>query len=67
MFLILFVKLLIIRENKIKEVLCVVNSNVVLVLMINWYLELIDIIIMVGINKIYIVIIGDRLNNMKIL
>lgn len=49
------------------EVCCVVNSNVVFVLNIIWYLGFMDIMFMVGIDIIFIIIIGNRIDNKKFL
>lgn len=59
--------LLILREGNWREVWCVVNSNVVFVLIIIWYLGFINIISRVGIYIIFIMIMGNRIDNGKVL
>lgn len=66
-FLILSDKLLIISEYKLIEVLCEVNRNVFFVFLIIWYFDFIIIIVIEGLYEILIILVGNRIDNMKML
>lgn len=66
-FLILSDKLLIISEYKLIEVLCEVNRNVFFVFLIIWYFDFFIIIVIEGLYEILIILVGNRIDNMKML
>lgn len=58
---------MIISEYKLIEVLCEVNRNVFFVFLIIWYFDFIIIIVIEGLYEILIILVGNRIDNMKML